>query len=561
MNEPLKRQRFRVALVGKKAVVHEELVRRAGYRVELAPDGAIAGRLFRQDTKPFDGLVVDFELDGRPPEAVLLFCRRTSPSAPVIALVPHEDESGFRRAFMAGARDVLPSPVRGEDLLDAIDLALEPRALSLLLEEVRAQGPFDIPSYNPDEEDALVQEIQRLQAELSKRNREQDNSQRFREQALRAVTERDAIEEEVQALKRELDRFKREHDKTNAEVRMHEQATRELHTRLKGTREAQRGAEHRAQSAERALNDLRVQTGQFPIIVDDDDDESTASIRSFNREEELDPERALDQRHREESLLAELDRALEEKARLEQKLLGFEEVTHASVTNAKANDDEATEIAKPSERSGLPAELDRVVRQRDFLGARVLELEAALSEAPEYNQEPDEKDERLRALLRQRDAAEEQLKRMADLEMRYREAQKEREETLTQYDEILRARDHLRKHLEKTEVELADALVKIEELEDLAQESETLKANLRTERTAREQLKKRWMALQHAHKRLQRLENASDDENESQKRQLVMAIARGEALASELASAKIDLKNARAMLRANLRPSDGGSDV
>jgi CheY-like chemotaxis protein len=201
------RRQYQVALVGEEALTHRELLERAGYSTIGASDGSEAATLF-SGMDIIDVVVLDFAISGRPPEAILLFARDVLTSAPLIGLVPANKDEGFRRAFMAGARDVLPSPTRGEDLLDAIDLVLEPNYLSALVAELRGGeqaeglhfGQTD-PSDNSARVEALELERDRLQQLLAQTEKAHQNELARAEQDLASMRNswRDLQGKEVQS--------------------------------------------------------------------------------------------------------------------------------------------------------------------------------------------------------------------------------------------------------------------------------------------------------------------------------------------------------------------------
>lgn len=209
-----------IALIGDDAARHDEVVRRAGYRTLIARTGQEASLLFNAG-HAVDVVVLDFAIRGRPPEAILLFARDVLATSPLLALVPATLDEAYRRAFLAGARDVLPSPCRSEDLLDAIDMALEPKVLTALLEAARAgtagteelvplatTGPLGPGAADVE---ALKAELDALRAAGARRHAESEGEARLRDEKRQlmarlsdAEAQAAAAAEQTAALRREL---------------------------------------------------------------------------------------------------------------------------------------------------------------------------------------------------------------------------------------------------------------------------------------------------------------------------------------------------------------------
>lgn len=77
--------------------------------------------------KPCDLLIVDF--DGSPAEALELLAgvRQARPSVACLALVDRGDISAAVRAMKAGASDCLERPVKQDELISAVEMALDRR--------------------------------------------------------------------------------------------------------------------------------------------------------------------------------------------------------------------------------------------------------------------------------------------------------------------------------------------------------------------------------------------------------------------------------------------------
>ncbi len=241
------RDRYRLALVGAEAAKHRDLVGRAGYVVVVAGDGHEASAIFHE-TEPFDVVVLDFALKGRPPEAVLLFSRRTSPGAPCIALVASDDAEQFRRAFLAGARDVLPVPARGEDLLSSIDTVLEPRALGELVDGLKhemSRGTRGEAVRAPGSANAGVRVI------VDERAKEEASA--LRQQALDAFAERDRAVQARASGQKKVTSLRRQIKERDQRLALMERACEELTGKLKALRDERRTFEARALEAERRI--------------------------------------------------------------------------------------------------------------------------------------------------------------------------------------------------------------------------------------------------------------------------------------------------------------------
>jgi DNA-binding NarL/FixJ family response regulator len=472
-----RRDAYTVVLVGPYAAPMKELVARAGYNVIDADDGDVASDLFARGLAA-DAIVLDFATEGRPPEAVLLFARRTSPDAQIIAVVPPNRDDAFRRAFLSGARDVLPAPPRGEDLLAAIDLVLEPRGLQDLVEELRARGFEDDQSTMalPHVEDRvslvrLESELREAKAEMERLRREKDEATAtFRQQALDAITDRDRLLESRDEVRKKLALARRDLKEREAQQSLLERACEELQRKLKDARDQRRDAEARLLESEarvRALEDeIESQRGQgfhSPTIE--------------TKDGVIDPEAALSARAVDEARLAEIDEiyalyqdSIARVSVLETKLrsrgeLSEDEVLESDVGPPTGEISDATRSTLTHERQEL---LGRIQQLEGELASR----EAALFVSPH----PDDENAAL--------TLEVALAELHDL----REATAESASSL---EAARLERDALKRRLADVEREAADALTRVEELNPLLLELERARRELLVERQAHEALRVR----------------------------------------------------------------------
>jgi len=469
-----RRDAYTVVLVGGHAGPHKDLVARAGYRVVVADDGDAASDYF-SDGHAADAIVLDFAAEGRPPEAILLFARRTSPDAQVIAIVPANRDDAYRRAFVSGARDVLSAPPRGEDLLAAIDLVLEPRGLQDLVEELRARGFEDDQSTMALAEVGDRVSIVRLEAELREARAELERARRetsdatasFRQQALDAITERDRLLEARDDLRRKLSHARRDLKEREAQQSLLERACEELQRKLKDARDQRRDAEARVLESDariRALEDeLEERRGQgfhSPTIE--------------TKDGVMDPEAALSARAVDEARLAELDEIYK---------LYQDSLTRVSDLEARL----AAKDAPPSEDSDVgppPGEISDATRstlthERAELLSRIHALEGELQsrEAALFTQRhPD--DEHVALTL------EVALAELNDLREQNAETQAHLETTRLE-------RDGLKRRIGEVEREAADALTRVEELAPVMEELERVRRELLVEKQAHEILRAR----------------------------------------------------------------------
>lgn len=96
----------------------EEDLRRAGFTVDRAADGEVAS--FLGDTEPYDAVVLDLGLPGRPGLKVLQEWRQAGNDVPVLVLTArgawHEKVEGFK----SGADDYLGKPFHLEELVERL---------------------------------------------------------------------------------------------------------------------------------------------------------------------------------------------------------------------------------------------------------------------------------------------------------------------------------------------------------------------------------------------------------------------------------------------------------
>jgi DNA-binding NtrC family response regulator len=102
-----------------------EVLRDAGYRVEVAADGAAA--LAALEKNDFSAIVTDLRMPGADGLAVLQRAREVSPQAIVILMTAHATIDTAVEALRQGAMDYVLKPVIFDDLLGKIARALEHR--------------------------------------------------------------------------------------------------------------------------------------------------------------------------------------------------------------------------------------------------------------------------------------------------------------------------------------------------------------------------------------------------------------------------------------------------
>lgn len=87
---------------------------RDGHEVVLAEDGEVG--LFLGLTEPFDVVVLDLTLPGRPGLEVLAGLLAQSPGLPVLMLTGRDDPAARRACIAAGAAGFLAKPLVVDDL-------------------------------------------------------------------------------------------------------------------------------------------------------------------------------------------------------------------------------------------------------------------------------------------------------------------------------------------------------------------------------------------------------------------------------------------------------------
>ena len=103
----------------------EDLIRSIGFRVQ----GFISAEAFLRSNQvqKTDCLILDVRMPGMTGIGLQRQLRSESPDLPIIFITAHEDHSVQAQAFEAGAVAFLYKPVYEQDLLSAIDVALEHR--------------------------------------------------------------------------------------------------------------------------------------------------------------------------------------------------------------------------------------------------------------------------------------------------------------------------------------------------------------------------------------------------------------------------------------------------
>ncbi len=131
---------MRLLLVEDDAVLSAQLrsdLERAGFAVDVAANGIDGEAL--GDTEPYDAIVLDLGLPGRPGLEVLSHWRQRGNAVPVVILTArdawHEKVDGFR----AGADDYLGKPFHTEELIARL-LAVTRRASTQTVGTLQAPG-------------------------------------------------------------------------------------------------------------------------------------------------------------------------------------------------------------------------------------------------------------------------------------------------------------------------------------------------------------------------------------------------------------------------------------
>lgn len=526
---------------------HRELLLRAGYAVRGAALGDHAQAVFADD-RTFDIIVLDFALEGRPPEAVLLFSRRTSASALLIALVPQQDSDGFRRAFMAGARDVLPTPSRGEDLLASVDYLLEPRALQSTVDRLRQQLGGDetmaLPPSRPGPHDgaaviALEAQVKELRREVERlREKHRDEVTRLRQQALDAVSERDRAVVGREQAKQKARSFRREARDGQGQMRLLERACEELQLKLKSARDQRRALESRLADTQKRVRVLEEAMHQHVHAAELE--VQAASDIADVPPSDVDPEAALEARAADEERLAQLEEAMKERDSLERRVreleLELERVSEAERTRADID---------------TPSELEAALSARAEDERRLEELDGALVERERLDDEV----RRLRSALAEPSAD----PRLADVVGELRDLKDAHGETLAMLEAVRADRESFQRRQRDLEREAADAVMRVEELTPLVGEVERLRAELRAERDARKDALQNIGRVTTQFSALDRETATILEELESKQRALVLAYARHEVLASEVANLRAQVASesrARVELHEQLREAE-----
>lgn len=110
--------------------VHSHLVggvlRAKGYKIQSAFD-AVQGLMLAMRTPPFDAIVLDVNMPGGSGENTLMKLKRSTRTSgiPVIILSGSIDEAGQQRVAELGANAVLRKPLVPEELLAALETALQ----------------------------------------------------------------------------------------------------------------------------------------------------------------------------------------------------------------------------------------------------------------------------------------------------------------------------------------------------------------------------------------------------------------------------------------------------
>lgn len=113
--------------------LRERLVRE-GYAVDLAADGIDAGHLGA--TEPYDAIILDLGLPGRPGLQLLRDWRAAGNTVPVLILTARDGWSERVEGLQAGADDYLGKPFHPEELLARIQALLR-RAAPVQAPELR----------------------------------------------------------------------------------------------------------------------------------------------------------------------------------------------------------------------------------------------------------------------------------------------------------------------------------------------------------------------------------------------------------------------------------------
>lgn len=132
---------MRLLIVEDDAALGERLLERlkgAGYAVDLAADGIDGAHLGA--TEPYDAVILDLGLPGKPGLSVLREWREAGNTVPVLILTARDGWSERVAGLQAGADDYLGKPFHVEELLARVQALLR-RAAPVQAPELRA-GPW-----------------------------------------------------------------------------------------------------------------------------------------------------------------------------------------------------------------------------------------------------------------------------------------------------------------------------------------------------------------------------------------------------------------------------------
>ncbi|MFZ9886851.1 MAG: hypothetical protein ACO3JL_05040 [Myxococcota bacterium] len=316
-----RRQDFAIALLGQAACSLGPALVAAGYHV-VAHRLAEAEQAFSTEQSP-TVMVVDFSDEERPPEAVPLLARSHRAGERFLALVHGHDGGAFRRAFLAGARDVVAWPARTEDVLHAIDAIVEPVALRAAWDRLRQQALREETQGLPPSEHARLEpqrvEAIALAAQLAETQRELE---RVREQA---KEERSRLWAQLVDVMQERDRalvaggrslrvgrvFAPGDDEEQRRWDLLEQENKTLTSALADARATAAGLRRELEEAHQVLR----QVASIEQVAVGNLDETGPMDRCDS------VEGALEQRARDEERLALLDKLLTRRAKLEQQVM------------------------------------------------------------------------------------------------------------------------------------------------------------------------------------------------------------------------------------------------
>ena len=101
------------------AAAIKRTLKRAGYDVEVAKDGFIAGTLLMRHNPAL--VTLDLKMPGMDGYQVLNFIREQEEHNQVkILVISAETKEGLNRAMTSGADDILPKPFDNSELLDKV---------------------------------------------------------------------------------------------------------------------------------------------------------------------------------------------------------------------------------------------------------------------------------------------------------------------------------------------------------------------------------------------------------------------------------------------------------